>query len=152
MIALSNEHNPHHRSIVGNRSAFARKLATREAECSSRRAALKTSLFALCNELGPPDQHPRAVYCTRSAQPDGRLQLFEETKKRELEIDTLINNAGGHRRRADGRNINLECGSTHPEGMARTVRVAFAFGVAFDGDGDRAIPVDDRAAWSMAMR
>jgi phosphoglucosamine mutase len=43
----------------------------------------------------------------------------------------------------DGRNINLECGSTHPELLARTVvSHGCQLGVAFDGDGDRAIFVD----------
>jgi len=43
----------------------------------------------------------------------------------------------------DGRNINLECGSTHPEGLSRVVVSSGArMGVAFDGDGDRAIFVD----------
>jgi phosphoglucosamine mutase len=43
----------------------------------------------------------------------------------------------------DGRNINLGCGSTHPEALAAEVRSrGFRVGVAFDGDGDRAIFVD----------
>ncbi len=43
----------------------------------------------------------------------------------------------------DGRNINLECGSTHPESVARLVtQHACDLGVAFDGDGDRAILID----------
>lgn len=47
--------------------------------------------------------------------------------------------------RPDGRNINEGCGSTHPAGLAAAV-VAHncRLGVAFDGDGDRAILVDDR--------
>ena len=45
----------------------------------------------------------------------------------------------------DGRNINLGCGSTHPERLVETVTQAgAAMGVAFDGDGDRAIFVDHR--------
>jgi phosphoglucosamine mutase len=45
--------------------------------------------------------------------------------------------------RPDGRNINLDCGSTHPELLARTVvSQGCDLGVAFDGDGDRAIFVD----------
>jgi phosphoglucosamine mutase len=54
---------------------------------------------------------------------------------RELGVDvTLIGNA------PDGRNINLECGSTHPEPLAQVVRAGgHRLGVAFDGDGDRAI-------------
>ena len=44
----------------------------------------------------------------------------------------------------DGRNINFGCGSTHPEAMAATVPDAGAIaGVAFDGDGDRAIFADE---------
>jgi phosphoglucosamine mutase len=43
----------------------------------------------------------------------------------------------------DGRNINLNCGSTAPDTLARlTVDGQHALGVAFDGDGDRAIFVD----------
>jgi len=45
----------------------------------------------------------------------------------------------------DGRNINLNCGSTHPDRLARmVVEEHCRIGVAFDGDGDRAIFVDDR--------
>jgi phosphoglucosamine mutase len=44
----------------------------------------------------------------------------------------------------DGRNINLDCGSTHPAQLARTVVGQNArLGIAFDGDGDRAIFVDE---------
>jgi phosphoglucosamine mutase len=44
----------------------------------------------------------------------------------------------------DGRNINLNCGSTHPSAMAEAVsRVGAVAGVAFDGDGDRAIFADE---------
>jgi phosphoglucosamine mutase len=43
----------------------------------------------------------------------------------------------------DGQNINLKCGSTAPQLLARTVvDGSFPLGVAFDGDGDRAIFVD----------
>lgn len=44
----------------------------------------------------------------------------------------------------DGRNINLHAGALHPEVLAaRVVAEGAAFGVAFDGDADRAIFVDD---------
>lgn len=40
----------------------------------------------------------------------------------------------------DGRNINADCGSLHPESMCRAVvENRAALGVAFDGDADRAI-------------
>jgi phosphoglucosamine mutase len=43
----------------------------------------------------------------------------------------------------DGRNINEDCGSTHPELLAEAVgRGGAEIGFAFDGDGDRVIAVD----------
>ncbi len=46
----------------------------------------------------------------------------------------------------DGRNINLQCGATHPEPLSEVVKsVESHFGVAFDGDGDRLIAVDGNA-------
>jgi phosphoglucosamine mutase len=43
----------------------------------------------------------------------------------------------------DGRNINLACGSTHPARLSAAVRErGCRLGVAFDGDGDRAVFVD----------
>jgi phosphoglucosamine mutase len=43
----------------------------------------------------------------------------------------------------DGRNINLHSGSTHPDALARTVvEGGYDLGIAYDGDGDRAIFVD----------
>jgi phosphoglucosamine mutase len=44
----------------------------------------------------------------------------------------------------DGSNINLDCGSTHPEHLQATVRSAGAdLGLAFDGDADRLIAADE---------
>jgi len=45
----------------------------------------------------------------------------------------------------DGCNINAGCGSTHPEGLQRQVVASGAHaGLAFDGDADRLIAVDER--------
>ncbi len=45
----------------------------------------------------------------------------------------------------DGRNINVNCGSQHPERLAATVlEKRAAVGFAFDGDGDRVIAVDEK--------
>lgn len=60
----------------------------------------------------------------------------------------------------DGRNINLDCGSLHIEGLQRKVLAERAdLGVAFDGDADRALFVDargefvdgDATLWVMAQ-
>ncbi len=43
----------------------------------------------------------------------------------------------------NGTNINLNCGSTHPEGLQELVRNGnYDLGLAFDGDADRLIAVD----------
>jgi phosphoglucosamine mutase len=45
----------------------------------------------------------------------------------------------------DGRNINVQCGSLHPESLqAKVQETGAALGVAFDGDADRAIFVSAR--------
>jgi phosphoglucosamine mutase len=47
----------------------------------------------------------------------------------------------------NGRNINLDCGSTHLAGLAReVVSTGARLGIAFDGDGDRALFVDASGA------
>ncbi len=57
---------------------------------------------------------------------------------REAGADVIVINAS-----PDGRNINLNCGSTHPEQLQSMVVAAQAdFGVAFDGDADRCLAVD----------
>ena len=74
-------------------AAFARKLSARGRNVFLV-ARSEDKLIALCNELGRLTSI-RAQYLAldlRDAQ--ARAQLFEETRKRELEIDMLINNAG----------------------------------------------------------
>jgi len=74
-----------------------------------------------------------ALDCANGATTTVAPRLF-----RELGFDvTVIGNE------PDGRNINLRCGSTHPEALADLVRNdGYRLGIAFDGDGDRAILVD----------
>jgi len=45
----------------------------------------------------------------------------------------------------DGKNINIDCGSQHTESLSRrVVETGAALGLAFDGDGDRLIAVDEK--------
>jgi phosphoglucosamine mutase len=76
-----------------------------------------------------------AVDCANGATTIAAPELFSS-----LGIETVVMG-----NRPDGRNINLGCGSTHPEKLAQTVvERECRMGVAFDGDGDRAIFVDER--------
>ena len=78
---------------AGIGAAFARKLAARGRNVLLV-ARSEDKLIALCNELGRLTSI-RAQYVVLDLRdPESGAQLFEETKKRELEIDMLINNAG----------------------------------------------------------
>ena len=45
----------------------------------------------------------------------------------------------------DGININKDCGSTHIENLAKTVvEKGYDLGIAYDGDGDRCLCVDEK--------
>jgi short-subunit dehydrogenase len=73
--------------------AFARKLAARGRNLLLV-ARSEDKLIALCNELGRLTSIRAQYIALDLQQPDAPLQLFEETKKRELEVEMLINNAG----------------------------------------------------------
>jgi phosphoglucosamine mutase len=76
-----------------------------------------------------------AIDCANGATSDLAPRLF-----RDLGFDVFAMSCS-----PDGRNINLDCGSTHPQGLAAAVRQhGCRLGVAFDGDGDRAIFADDQ--------
>jgi len=74
-------------------AAFAQKLAARGRNVLLV-ARSEDKLIALCNELGRLTSIRAQYVAIDLQQPDAGAQLFEETKKRELEIDMLINNAG----------------------------------------------------------
>ncbi|NDF81999.1 MAG: phosphoglucosamine mutase [Actinobacteria bacterium] len=44
----------------------------------------------------------------------------------------------------NGRNINDKCGAVHPQPLAERCAALGCIGLAFDGDGDRVIAVDER--------
>ncbi|MAP94571.1 MAG: phosphoglucosamine mutase [Ponticaulis sp.] len=58
----------------------------------------------------------------------------------ELGADVLVSGSD-----PNGQNINLDCGALHPEGLqARVVQEGANIGIAFDGDADRIIIVDEK--------
>ena len=92
-------------------------------------------LRAVFPEASGIERFPIALDCANGATTIVAPELFNS-----LGFETIV--IGN---RPDGRNINLHCGSTHPEQLAETVVArGCAMGVAFDGDGDRAIFVDHR--------
>ncbi|MEO8215680.1 MAG: phosphoglucosamine mutase [Acidobacteriota bacterium] len=92
----------------------------------------------LCEALGEHMLEGRVVWLDA-----GNGAAFEIAPRvfRRVGADVRVMNA-----EPDGRNINLNSGALHPEGLAAAVRAddEAALGVAFDGDADRAIFVDDK--------
>ena len=74
-------------------AAFARKLAARGRNVFLV-ARSEDKLIALCNELGRLTSIRAQYLALDLRHPDAGAQLLEETQKRELEIEMLINNAG----------------------------------------------------------
>ena len=84
---------------------------------------------------GPLGQLKIAIDCANGATTAVAPRLL-----RELGFDVLALHCA-----PDGRNINHQCGSTHPGDLAQAVvDGACRLGVAYDGDGDRAVFVDHR--------
>jgi len=78
---------------TGIGAAFARKLAARGRNVLLV-ARSEDKLIALCNELGRLTSIRAQHLALDLREPGAAAQLLEETKKRELEIEMLINNAG----------------------------------------------------------
>ena len=80
-------------SSSGIGAAFARKLA-RLGRNVLLVARSEGKLITLCNELGRISGVRAQYLAFDLTAPDAGERLFEETRKRELEIDMLVNNAG----------------------------------------------------------
>ncbi|MHC6178432.1 phosphoglucosamine mutase [Clostridium sp. JNZ X4-2] len=75
--------------------------------------------------------------CANGASYITSVRAFEELG---AEVKIINNNP-------DGININNNCGSTHPEELMRTVvEEGYDLGLAFDGDADRCLAVDENGS------
>ena len=98
---------------------------------------LRSEYMTHLREILPPDARTAgmrlAVDCANGATTTVAPRLFED-----LGFD--VDHIGSQ---PDGKNINYGCGSTAPQPLAKmVVEGGYPIGVAFDGDGDRAIFVD----------
>ena len=76
------------------------------------------------------------VDCANGAASATAARLFDRFSK----LRTDVINAD-----PDGVNINEKCGSTHMDALAAMVRAGgYDIGIAFDGDADRCLAVDER--------
>lgn len=74
-------------------AAFARKLAARGRNVLLV-ARSEDKLITLCNELGRVSGVRAHYYTLDLLKPDAAAELLEETTRRELMVDMLVNNAG----------------------------------------------------------
>jgi phosphoglucosamine mutase len=102
---------------------------------------LRSEYIGHLREILPQDARTAsmriAVDCANGATTTVAPRLFQD-----LGFD--VHHIGSQ---PDGRNINLGCGSTDPKLLSKVVvEGRYPIGVAFDGDGDRAIFIDANGA------
>ncbi len=155
-IVISASHNPHYDNGIKFFSAHGEKLSD-EAEAAIE-AAIDAPFATVAPErLGKAVRMPEAVdrylaFC-RGTVPSGfslaglRVAMDCANGANYLIGPRLFTELGATvlpiAHEPDGLNINLECGSTHPDALRRAVVERQAdLGIAFDGDGDRVVLVD----------
>jgi phosphoglucosamine mutase len=85
----------------------------------------------------PFNGHKIVLDCAHGAAYELAPKVFEELGAEVITIGAEPN----------GRNINEQCGSTHPEALQKAVLEHKAvLGLAFDGDADRLIAIDETGA------
>ena len=154
-VVISASHNPFEDNGIKIFSSRGEKLADETeraiealvADCEWPTPDLAAPAPASSDLSGAYLAHLRSAM--RDAPRLGRLRLAIDSANgatwavgprlfRDLDFDVTVMNA-----EPDGRNINRACGSTHPGPLAAVVvGGGHRLGVAFDGDGDRAIFVD----------
>jgi phosphoglucosamine mutase len=156
-VVISASHNPYQDNGIkvfsGKGEKFTegveRAVESMVADASWHERTDEPGTVASADLVGAYLEHLRAVFpeaarlstfrlgmdCANGATTTVAPELFAS-----LGIETIV--IGNE---PDGRNINFNCGSTHPELLAKlVVDRGCQMGVAFDGDGDRAIFVDHR--------
>jgi phosphoglucosamine mutase len=154
-IVISASHNPFQDNGIkvfsGKGEKFTEALE-REVEAIVARSdwavpASATAMLQRTNVIGEYSAHARQILPDAGPLRGMRLAIDTANGATTTVAPTLFADLGFDLQilsaSPNGRNINLECGSTHPEALSKAVRERGArMGVAFDGDGDRAIFVD----------
>ena len=156
-VAISASHNPHpdngiklfdaqgfkwdRAAEIGIEAALGRPATISQTSAMATDAALATAyldhLVASLADDRPLDGLGVALDCANGAASPFAADLFRTLGARVHVLGDQPN----------GENINRGCGSTHPERLIELVRsTASDLGVAFDGDADRALLVDETGA------
>jgi len=121
------------RAILGSR--YEKKPATVTVAADPRFAEAYAAYLESRFRAGGSGVKPKLVLdCANGASSDLAPRVF-----RDLGFDVASIHSS-----PDGTNINSGCGSLYPESLARAVcEAGAAIGVAYDGDADRAVWVDE---------
>jgi len=155
-VVISASHNPYEDNGIKIFGADGRKWPDAEEELLERKILEGRGSAPSEATPAPPDPDPGliATYVSRlgAGVPNdlgGLPILVDAGNGAAFQIGPrVLQRAGAHvtaiHVAPDGRNINAGCGALHPGGMAEKTRESgAAFGVAFDGDADRAIFADE---------
>lgn len=156
-VVISASHNPHHDNGIKIFSAAGEKLgdaveAAIEAEFERPLVTVDSSLIGRAHRF--KDARRRYIeFCKSVVDEDfdlAGLKLIIDCANGATyqiaptvfsELGASISTIGVE---PDGVNINVDCGSVYPESLQQAVRrEAAQAGIAFDGDGDRVIMVDE---------
>jgi phosphoglucosamine mutase len=155
-IVISASHNPHYDNGIKFFSAVGEKLSD-AAELAIETAIDEPFATVAPERLGKAvrmgDAAERYLGFCRATVPDGfslqglRIVMDCANGANYHLGPRLLSDLGAEviaiAHEPDGLNINLDCGSTHPEQLRRVVvEQRAALGIAFDGDGDRLVLVD----------
>jgi len=156
-IVISASHNPHHDNGIKFFSGQGEKLddATELAIEAEFAKPLETVDSAALGRASRLDAEGRYIeFCKRTIDhktefrglkvaldcANGATYEVAPAVFAELGADVVVS-----ANQPDGININVECGSTHMPALQRVAREHGAdIGIAFDGDGDRVLMVDER--------
>ncbi len=158
-LVVSASHNPYYDNGVKVFQGDGAKLSDKqESEIERIALAQETAFLITETDIGSvsplPDAERRYIGFLKSAAPpgfslkglkiaadcsNGAVSRIAPALFSELGADIEIIHGS-----PDGKNINHECGSEHPEELCEKVVSSGAhIGFAFDGDGDRLIAVDE---------
>ena len=156
-VVISASHNPHHDNGIKFFSSSGEKLddATEAAiEEAFERPLVTVDSTQIGRATRLQDAHERySAFCIASMASGARLDglkvvldcangaTYQIAPAVFEELGAAVSVIGAE---PNGVNINVDCGSVHPQQLQQRVRAEGAHvGVAFDGDGDRVIMVDE---------
>ncbi len=157
-LAVSASHNPHPDNGIKLIDSEGYKW-TPEAETSLAQGLLADETPAPLTEPSTPPLNAKAVE-TYLRSLHGSLRGDRPLAGSRIALDMANGSASAYAQEIfeglgaqvfashdapDGSNINQDCGSTHPEALSLLTREQGAdLGIAFDGDADRAILIDEK--------